>query len=149
MIEQYEINASTLAIIPIDENTTQIVEQEEAFTISKNSLEVIDGSCRYFGSSFSGREIGAKSLIGSNYKVPIIVEETKRIIFIPLSSPKFSLCEWVSYQHIHTYERNGGKTKIIFDNGKEIEIKISVYSLENQILRAMKLENVLRNRISI
>lgn len=149
MIEQYEINSSTLAIVPIDENTTKIVEQEEEFIISKGSLDVIDDSCQYFGSSFTGREVGARSLIGSNYKAPIIIEETRRIIFIPISSPKFSLCEWISYQHIYKYEKIGDKTKIIFDNGKTLEIKISIYSLENQILRAMKLENILRNRISI
>lgn len=149
MLGSYEINSSTLAILSIDTKTAKIIEKEEEYLISKSGLSVIDDSCRYFGSSYLGREKGARSLIGSEYKPPIIVEESRNIIFIPTSSPKFSLCDWISYQHISHYEKSGNKTKIIFDNGKELELEISMYSLENQILRAIKLENTLRKRISI
>ena len=32
-------------------------------------------SCKYFGSSFEGRILGSKNILGSVYKAPIIVEE--------------------------------------------------------------------------
>ena len=147
MLEQYEINSSTLALLSVDEKTTKVIEKEEEYLVSKSGLSIMDDSCQYFGSSFLGRDTGARYLIGSSYKAPIIVEETRRMIFIPTSSPKFSLCDWIAYQHIHHYEQNGQSTTIYFDNGKSIDVKISKYSFENQILRAIKLENTLRNRI--
>ncbi len=142
----YEINNATLALIS-EEKGTKIYEKEEEYIVYKPSLKVIDDSCRYFGSSFLGREAGARNLIGSDYKVPIIIEESRRMIFIPTSSPKFSSCDWISYNHIDHYEKHGMKTRIVFDNGRMIDFDISVYSLENQILRAMRLENTLRNRL--
>lgn len=148
MIDQYEINSSTLAILPVSEHVSEIVEQESNYMIPKSSLEIMDESCRYFGSSYYGREVGAKALIGNNYKAPIIVEETRPLIFLPTSSPRFSECTWISLKHIHKYERNGDKTIITFQCGRKLELEISIYSLENQILRAIRLENSLRNRIS-
>ena len=148
MIDQYEINSSTLAILPVSSNISEIIEQDCNYMIEKSSLEVMDDSCRYFGSSYYGREIGSKALIGNNYKAPIIVEETRPMIFLPTSSPRFSECSWISLKHIHKYERDGEKTVITFQCGKKLEEEISIYSLENQILRAICLENSLRNRLS-
>lgn len=147
MLEEYEINSATLAILSVDAKTTKVIEEEGEYLVAKSGLSVMNDSCQYFGSSFLGREAGARHLIGSSYKAPIIVEETRRMIFIPTSSPKFSLCDWIAYQHIHHYEQKGETTMIVFDNGKFVEVKISKHSFENQILRAMKLENTLRNRI--
>ena len=147
MKDTYEINRATLVLFSLDGKTTKIYEKEEEYIVSKSSLKIIDDSCKYFGSSFLGREAGSRNLIGSDYKVPIIIEESRRMIFIPTSSPKFSSCDWISYNHIDHYEKNGLKTRIVFDNGKAFNFDISIYSLENQILRAMKLENTLRNRL--
>ena len=147
MLSTYEINTATLVLFSLDGKTTKIYEKEDEYMISKSTLKVMDDSCKYFGSSFLGREAGSRNLIGSDYKVPIIIEESKRMIFIPTSSPKFSSCHWISYNHIDHYEKNGLKTRIVFDNGKSLDFDISIYSLENQILRAIKLENTLRNRL--
>ena len=37
----------------------------------------MDDSCKYFGSSYQGRYEGTKNLIGMNYKLPIIIEESR------------------------------------------------------------------------
>ena len=42
MIEEYEINASTLAIIPIDEKTSHVYEEEAEYVVSQNSNKLID-----------------------------------------------------------------------------------------------------------
>ena len=148
MLENYEVNSSTLALLALDDHTTKAVEKEKEYYISKPSLKIMDESCKYFGSSYLGREEGSRNLIGSNYKVPIIVEETKRMIFIPTSSPKFSTCDWIAFHHIYKYEEKENGLYILFDNGKQVSINMSYYSFENQMLRASKLENTIRNRIS-
>ena len=140
MLESYEVNSSTLALLALNEHTTKVVEKEKEYYISKPSIKIMDDSCKYFGSSYLGREEGSRNLIGCTYKVPIIVEETKRMIFIPTSSPKFSTCDWIAFHHIYKYEEKENGLYILFDNGKQISINMSYYSFENQILRASKLE---------
>lgn len=149
MFNQYEINRETIAIIPISESVSKIIEETETFLVNKNSTDIIDDSCKYFGSSYLGRHEGTKRLIGINYKSPIIVEETKEIIFFPTSSPRFNDCYWISLDKIINHYKSDRGSIIKFTNGDQIEINISSLSLENQILRATKLGSVLRKRKEI
>ena len=75
----YEINDDTLAIIPIDEYKSKVIEKTKVFIVEQTPMKIIDKSCKYFGSSYQGRFLGTKSLIGVSHKAPIIVEETKDI----------------------------------------------------------------------
>jgi len=146
MIEKYEINNSTLAIIPIEAKVSRIIEEENDYIINKSTTEVIDDSCKFFGSSYVGRFEGTKSLIGVSYKSPIIIEETKEIIFFPTSSPRFDNCFWISLKQIENYQKKENNSVINFKNGKSLELDISYGSLDNQVLRATRLESILRNR---
>ena len=145
-MEKYEINSNTLAIISISKNQSKIIENDNVYIINKNSNEIIDHSCRYFGSSYNGRHEGTKELIGINYKSPIIIEETKNIIFFPTCSTRLNNCNWISLDKIKDYKKYNKNTKIIFKNDIELEINISLHSLENQILRSTLLESVIRKR---
>lgn len=146
MFDSYEINSETLVIIPINETTSRVVEEKETYIVRKSTTEIIDDSCRYFGSSYLGRHEGTKSLMGVNYKSPIIVEESKEIIFFPTSSPRFDNCYWIALDKIQNHSKSKVGTIIKFINGYELEVNISSASLENQILRATKLESILRKR---
>ncbi len=146
MLENYEININTLAIIPIDTKISKVIEIDNNFIVKRKTTEIVDYSCKYFGSSYIGRQEGTKNLIGINYKCPIVVEETREIIFFPTSSPRFSDCFWISLNNINSYKKFNGSSKIIFNNNEEIIVNISYESLQNQILRATMLESVLRKR---
>lgn len=146
MLTNYEINSSTLAIIPISKTVSKIIEEDDIITVNKNTTEIIDDSCKFFGSSYLGRHEGTKNIIGVNYKAPIVIEETNDIIFFPTSSPRFDNCYWICLKKILKYKKEAGKTIIVFKNGYELPINISTGSLENQILRSTLLESVLRSR---
>ncbi|MDD3392812.1 MAG: competence protein ComK [Bacilli bacterium] len=146
MIEQYEINTSTLAVLPSKNNMSKVVELDNTFLVKKSPTRIIDDSCKYFGSSYIGRFEGTKTLIGYNYKAPIIVEETREIIFFPTASPRLYECEWISLNNIKDYHRSGNKVEITFKNNVKIELLISLNTIENQILRATRLESILRKR---
>lgn len=148
MLKEYEINSNTLIIIPISKKVSKVIEINEEFMINKNSTEIIDDSCKFFGSSYNGRFEGTKKLIGVNYKSPIIVEESREIIFFPTSSPRFDNCYWVCLNKIDKFKKTIHDSKIIFKNGLEIDIPVSYSSLENQILRSTLLESKLRDRKS-
>lgn len=149
MHDSYEINCDTLVLIPISEKVSQVIEEQETLIINKSTTEIVDDSCRFFGSSYLGRHEGTKSLIGINYKSPIIIEETKEIIFFPTSSPRFDNCYWISLDKIKNHKKISTGSLLKFNNGHEIEINISTSSLENQILRATKLNATLRKRKAI
>ncbi len=146
----YEINKDTLAILPLDENNSKVMETEADYNVESSSFSVIEHSCKYFGSSYNGRHEGTKQLIGISHKSPIVIEESTKMIFFPTTSPLKEDCIWVSLDNISKYYKSiNPKCSIIeFKNGNRIEINISIGSLTNQILRATRLKVVLEDRIN-
>ena len=143
----YEINRSTLALIPIDEKTTKIYEEENEYIINKSSNSIIKENCEYYGSSYEGRCIGTKYLTGIKSKCPIIIEESRNIIFFPTTSVRTQQSSWIALNKIKNFSKNINKTsKIYFINNENIELDISLYSLENQICRATMLKSKLYER---
>ena len=80
-MDSYEINKDTCAIISVDKNITKVVEKNNEYYVNQTTYEIMDNSCQYYGSSCEGRIKGTKMILGSSYKVPVVVEETNEIIF--------------------------------------------------------------------
>lgn len=144
----YEINCDTLALIPVSENETKIIERNNVFNISKPIMEIIENSCEFFGSSYLGRHEGTKKLIGVSHKAPIIIEESRNLIYFPTASPRLGTCCWIGLNNIKKYENKDGQTELLFINDRKMNLPISYGSFDNQVLRATKLESVLRKRIN-
>lgn len=142
----YEINKETLAIIPNGCTNSKVIEMENEYDIDFTPYEVMKHSCMYFGSSLEGRLDGTKNMLGSIYKSPIMVEESKNIIFFPTKSPNLDSNVWISLNNIKNYEKNGSNTKIYFKNNQQIDVDIPFLSFENQVLRATRLESIFRHR---
>ena len=144
----YEITYDTQAIIPINKTKAKAIENNEEYIIDNNSLEIMEHSCEYFGSSYEGRKEGTKKLLGITHKSPIIVEESRKIIFFPTTSPDKEECIWINLEKIENYYKIEKKMSAIkFKNGDILEINISFGSLSNQILRASRLKYILEERI--
>ncbi len=147
-MKDYEINVDTLALISFNDKT-KVYENNKVFIVNKSANKIIEDSCSFFGSSLSGRQKGTNSLIGVNYKCPIIVEESKGLIFFPTCSPRILKCSWISSNNIENYHKcPNGKVLIRFKNGQKILISSSYGIIDNQILRSTRLESVLRGRIN-
>ena len=145
-MNKYIINNSTIALIPIKKNMTKVLEINSSFFINESAMKIIENSCEYFGSSYNGRHIGTKILTGINYKSPIIIEESKNIIYFPTMSPRDNNCAWLSLNHINKYINKNGKIEVLFENGSKYIFDMSYGSFDNQYLRATKLESILRKR---
>ncbi|MDD2518323.1 MAG: competence protein ComK [Bacilli bacterium] len=146
-MEKYEINLSTIAIIALDNQKSKIIEDDGSFIVDRVTPKIIDDSCRYFGSSYLGRFEGSKNFLGGTiYKSPIIIEESREIIFFPTGSARSSECSWFSLNKVSHYEKDKNNTIIYFKNGTSLEVDISYSSFENQVLRASRLESILRQR---
>lgn len=142
----YEINEETLAILPFNQTFSKVIERHNEFIVKQKPMDIINSSCLYFGSSYLGRHSATKFLLGISHKSPIVIEESKNIIFFPTLSPRVKNCCWISLKNISTYQKyNKEKSTIFFYEGKELKVPISYGSLDNQVLRAARLESVIRN----
>lgn len=146
-MENYEINRQTLAIIPLEDELTKIVEEEREIILRQSTLKIIDESCRYFGSSYEGRFEGTKSIMGISHKAPIIIEESSKMIFFPTTSPRLNTCAWISLNNIKNYYKDDVDTVIVFNCGKKIKFELSYGIIDNQILRSTRLEALLDKRV--
>ena len=146
-IDDYEIGLNTVAIIPLDENTSRVYEDEEEYIVKKSSNSIIKSNCEFYGSSYEGRCIGTKFLTGIKSKFPIIIEESRNIIFFPTSSTREKQSAWLALSKIKKYQRNYRKNcDVIFNNDSKISLDISYYSLDNQFVRAIMLKTKLYER---
>ena len=60
----YEISDETLAIIPIENYCSKVIEKDNTLIVKKTPMKIIEDSCSFFGSSYFGRANGTKRLIG-------------------------------------------------------------------------------------
>ena len=137
--QEYEINSETYAIKYRDEKTCLVIGGETEKVINKPLKKYLDYNCSYFGSSLEGRIQSSKLVLGMKYKLPIIMEESRELIFFPTTSLRSELCTWISLNNIKKYEQNDLSTVVTFINNKKYTFDISIESFENQFLRASKL----------
>lgn len=145
-MNNYEIGSQTLAIVPIGEEISKVYEEETQYIINKSSNSIIKENCEFYGSSYEGRCIGTKSLTGIKTKYPIIIEESRNIIFFPTSSTRTKQSTWIALNKIREIKKAEYKSQVEFKNKEKIDIDISIYSLENQVIRATMLKSKLYER---
>lgn len=147
----YEVNKNTLAVIPTGKSRCRVVETKQTYNLNKTSFKVIEHSCEYFGVSYKSRLLGSQKFIKTRYKTPIIIEESSRLVFIPISSTTKCDTLWINYSNIFDFYPSRTKksvTVLRFKNGFKMEIPVSYYSFNNQYLKASRLSAVLADRLS-
>ncbi len=145
-MNEYEVNSKTLAIVSLSSQKSKIYEDSNIFVVNKSATKIMEDSCQFFGSSLLGRQKGTNNLIGVTHKAPIIVEESREIIFFPTLSPRKNSCSWIALKNIASYYDKDQNVYIKFKNNVQLELDISYGVVDNQVLRATRLESVLRNR---
>jgi len=145
-VDKYFINTNTLMILPY-ENKSKVVEKYITYIINKTPMEIIDDSCKNYGSSFVGRCDSTYFLTGVKYKCPIIISETKEIIMFPTKSAKSNCCIWINFKAIDIfYTIDSSNVKIILINNQKYNINISSRIISNQIFKSSRLESVLKSK---
>ena len=152
MIERYNmnniycINNNTLVVKAVSSSCCMIYELDKEFEVSNSLVEILDYSCKCYGSSLKGRLEGCKYILGIKYKIPIIVNQYENMIYFMTRSFKSDDIYIISYNNINFYEKYNNKTKIVFKNGKELEVNESYTIFKNQYINAdilyRKLENL-------
>ena len=142
----YEIDLSTLMLIGIDEYKTRVITIDSEFIVNFDTKKIIDNSCKFFGSSLTDRVNMTKRLININSKSPIVIEESRNIIFFPLKSIRDKCNIWISFNNLEKYVKSENKTTFIFNSGKEVIVDFSYYIIDNQVTRSLMLDYEIKKR---
>lgn len=147
MITEYIINSSTLFLIRDNDGCATIsYEINDVLGICKDAKEIISDSCEFYGSSYSARLSFSKNNSKTKSKYPILIEESKRIIFFPTWSLNNKKCMWLSYNNIKKVLKKGTGTRIIFSNNGFVDVDTSVKIFDRQLLICADLEQLLISR---
>ena len=142
----YIINSKTYALISLGDKT-KVIENDKIFEVTEKTNHIVEQNCYYNCSTLDGRQKASSYLLGSSYKTPIILNEKREIILIPTHSSRNSKCNWLILDNILNYYPNLNKTvKIEFKNYTKIDVPISYSIFDRQVLRATRLESILRGR---
>lgn len=143
---KYEVSRGTLAIVPNEFESSLVYEDEQRYLVEESPFKIMEDSCKYFGSTYEGRKRGAREILGAEYKVPIVIEDSDNLIVFPTTSPLSEECVWISLKRVKNIEKvDMTHTKVIFDNNIEILVDCSYRTMENQLSRASRLDLILRN----
>lgn len=143
----YIINEKTLAITR-ENKKTRIIEKYNSYLVSEDPVDIINLNCKLYGSTLEGRQKGSAYLIGTNYKPPIIVNNGKNIILVPTHSHRNNKCSWIVLRNLANYFPYENDVIIEFQNEIKILLNISYTIFDKQVLRAARLESVMRNQNS-
>ena len=142
----YEIDLSTVMLIGIDDEKTKVITLDNEFIIDIDSKKIVDNSCKYFGSSLTDRVNMTKRLINIKSKSPIVIEESRNIIFFPLKSIREKCNIWISFNNLEKYVKSDYKTIFYFKNNREVIIDFSYYIIDNQVTRSLMLDYEVKKR---
>ncbi|RFB18343.1 competence protein [Bacillus sp. HNG] len=148
---EYEINPDTMAVLPIEmgnHTCSRVLEVEGEYVVAMKPTEIVDRSCRYFGSSLKGRQEGTREIMGVTHKAPIIVEASNKIFLFPTASPTKQECAWLSHHYVSDCKFSlHEETTVIFTNKQAIQLQISKGSFQNQLHRTAQLRTIVTNRM--
>ena len=142
----YEIDLSTLMLIGIDDSRTLVVTLEKEFIVDECAKKIIDNSCKYFGSTLVERIKATQRVVNIRSKVPIIIENSRNIIFFPLKSCREKSNIWISFNNLVRYEKKDNVTYLYFKENKVQKLDFSYYIIDNQVTRSLLLDYEINKR---
>ncbi|MFX3625207.1 MAG: competence protein ComK [Ectobacillus sp.] len=150
-LHEYTVSRKTVAILPLVTRDKRIIarvmEEEDEFLVFKKPLEIIEHSCRYYGSSFLGRKEGTRELIGVTHKAPICISPSENLYFFSTLSYTRKECAWIAHSHVASAKPLPQDTLLIqFINGRTARLEISKSSFDNQLYRTAQLRSAFEDR---
>ena len=143
-MDKYIINENTILVMPF-ENKSKVIEKYVTYIIDNSVMNIIDESCKYYGSNLIGRIKSTKYLTGLSTKLPIVISEKYNLIFFPTTSYKNSKCVWINYHAVIEYYSNNKQCiNILLNNEKRINLDVSNNVFNKQLFKASRLETILK-----
>ncbi len=122
---------------------TIVLEEDQRLFIRKTPIQLINAACLENGSTYDGRRTSVMHQTGFKRKIPIPFKPSKGIYTFPSHSLTDLQCSWIFYKHIRKMiqyqspERPTIKSIIIINNGKQLPMNVSHFTLEKQMQRTL------------
>ncbi|SFD87382.1 competence protein ComK [Lentibacillus persicus] len=144
LLNNYVINEDTMALLPaahIDYDTIAI-ETNQELCIRKTPHQLIRDACLNDCSTYEGRREAVMHHFGFKRKVPVPISPAQNCFVFPTHAPADFVCSWIFYSHVQNVLPASGSTKnthgqsiIVFKNGRQLQVDVSLYVLEKQLAR--------------
>lgn len=140
-IMNYEINDETLVLVPMKENKCEVIEKTGNIPLDENTFKVIEHSCDYFGVKYKSRVSATYKFIKTKYRPPVMIEESSKTIFFPVSADANEDNLWFCFNQIRDYKAGSAKkeTVVTFKNGFTMVVPVSLYSFNSQYIKSARL----------
>lgn len=142
IVDKYVINDSSMAIIPAKQIDyySVVAERNQVVYVRQTPLEIIKHSCLHYWSTYEGRKEAVIYHTGFKRKVPIPIDLEQEIITFPTHAIDDIDCSWILYhQIINIISIKKNETKVLFDNGQSLNLKISKHILLTQMKRSLEI----------
>ncbi len=143
MVYEYEITSSTLMLEYYNETSTKVYEVDREFVVKQTMKNIIFNSCNFYGCTYDGRIQASRKILNTNIKIPVVVEDIKKIIFFPTKAAYKDGSRWIAFNNLDKIEKNGSQTKLYFCNGKNYIVDTSYEIIHRQLYNCLTLEKVL------
>ena len=145
-MEKYMLTENSVAIMKIFKKTI-IINVDNIQVFNKSLNKILEYNCTFHGCNCVGRKKAAQKILNCKYKVPIVVSEEKNIVLIESNSPRSNVCLYLVVSKIIDYHYLDNKLlEIICVNNIKFRLKISKKSLENLVIKSIRLNNILNYR---
>ena len=142
----YIITKKTYALIPVG-TKTRVIEDSKVYLVNEEISTLVARNCFHYGSSLMGRQKGSSYLLKTTYKPPIIMNEKELLILIPTHSIRNKKCCWITLNSILSYYPAPYNLVFLeFKNNNKMKLPISYSIFDRQVLKATRLESILRGR---
>lgn len=138
IVNHYEMNESTMALLPVVNWNFQtiVLETNKTLLVKQAPLKLIEKTCLTNGASYDGRRTASVYKTKNKYKTPIPISIEKHIYAFPTTSPRNYHCQWLIFNHILDLKQLGkNETLITFSNLQQMKINASYYKIEKQMQR--------------
>ncbi|NIK12613.1 competence protein ComK [Alkalibacillus sp. S2W] len=151
--EEARVSTKTMAVLPYEFSEgiygSYVVDQDDEFYSYSTPKQLINEACHYYFCSLKGRLEGTRKVFGINRKLPIVIEPSCNMYFMPTTSPLSHDCAWISHGYVESLERLSTKeTCIKFNGGKALTVPYSYNSLNNQLFRTAQYRHMITDRLS-
>ena len=138
---KYIINENTYFLVKKD-LSLEIMEEKQSYQIEENINEILNDSCKYYGSSYDGRKAGTKYLLPITSKVPIFLNEKKNIVIFPIESDRNKNNIWFVFNNILSYKKVKNYVEITFKNNEKYIFLMSFHIFKNQMIKCSQLISI-------
>lgn len=142
ILEEYEIDARTIALCPAKEIEyyTLVISWDGVYKVRKTPYELIVDACEKFSSTYTKRREDVAKKKKFKRKVPIPISPERGIYAFPTHAPKHYDCYWIFVSHIARITRDKQskeQTTLIFKNLHRLRIPLTYYSIVTQYERTL------------